>query len=387
MSAQLRIACVSYIPPRQTGAGGNIGLYGLAGALAQAGHEVHFIIVAPQPVSADGTFTVQQITDSTPTGQAAELRAALAAFQPDVVWILQPQWVLFAPLRHEYPHILYSFDPEWDVALLRRRWYRPQPDPARALWHQARIGRDALQLLWKERQSFRQAAQRGLCISYTASEAPGMSRRSGVEVTPCPLVYPDFAARTHQSDPQQPRALLLGSLNSVHTRYGLAYFFGDIWDTWRTHANAPRAEVRVVGSGSLPDHFPRPPETDTLRWIGFVPSLDEEWERATAMLVPVPISNGVRSRIVEAWARKVPVIAHPAAEIGLPQMRAGVNYLAAVTAQEWIDAMKRLEDDPVLAAALADEGRRCFDADFSYRTNADRFDQFTRRAIERFGGR
>jgi glycosyltransferase involved in cell wall biosynthesis len=122
-----------------------------------------------------------------------------------------------------------------------------------------------------------------------------------------------------------------------------------------------------------------------LNWVGFAPSVKEEWAAATALLVPVTIKIGFRTRIVEAWCRGVPVIAHPSAEAGLPQMRAGVNYLAAVTAGEWIAAMCALEKDRQKAASLAKKGRETYLREFSVEAGAERFGRLTELAILSFG--
>src|SRR5262249_40986046 len=156
----------------------------------------------------------------------------------------------------------------------------------------------------------------------------------------CTLAFPDWGRRDGAPACVLPRALLLGNMESVHTRYGLRYFFSEIWPAWRDQKDRPLCEVRIVGGGRLPDDFQRPPEHERLRWIGFVPSIDQEWNEATALLVPVPIVQGVRSRIVESWCRGVPVVAHPSAEAGLPVMRAGVNYVGAEQPEEWITAMR-----------------------------------------------
>ena len=65
----------------------------------------------------------------------------------------------------------------------------------------------------------------------------------------------------------------------------------------------------------------------------------------------------MRIKILEAWARGVPVVATPAALAGL-EAEDGREALVARDASEFARAIMRLHREPGLAAALVEEGRQ-----------------------------
>ena len=77
---------------------------------------------------------------------------------------------------------------------------------------------------------------------------------------------------------------------------------------------------------------------------------------AGAVLLPLRASTGVRMRILEAWARGVPVIASPAAVAGLVT-RANEDVLVAESPDTFADAAARLTASPALRERLVAGGR------------------------------
>jgi len=366
-----------------------VGVYGHGTAVVAAGYDLDFVVVSSPPEMTSVEFPVHFL-DSAEVRDPANvdwLWRQLEKLRPDVVWIHQTHvWPLFAPLRGDYPHALLSGDPEWQIATLRPRFSRLPRNPVKKLVHLVRRKALIRDLRRKEYECFQQAAERGVLAGWSALDVVGMRERTGRAVHLCPLAFPDWGLRPELPPDAPPSALLLGNMNGIQTRDGLRHFFDEVWPAWREDRSRPRSQVRVVGGGRLPDHFKRPRSHDRLNWIGFAPSVEEEWKTATALLVPVTIKIGFRTRIVEAWCRGVPVISHPSAEAGLPQMRAGVNYLAAETPDQWIVAMCSLEKDREKAASLANKGRETYLREFSVEAGAKRFGKLTELAIVNFKG-
>src|SRR5690606_30596360 len=76
----------------------------------------------------------------------------------------------------------------------------------------------------------------------------------------------------------------------------------------------------------------------------------------SVLLLPLRDATGVRMRLLEAWARGVPVVATQAACTGL-DARDGQNVLFADSPEAFADAVVRLQD-PALRALVVDEGER-----------------------------
>jgi len=73
-------------------------------------------------------------------------------------------------------------------------------------------------------------------------------------------------------------------------------------------------------------------------------------------VVPLRVASGVRMKILEAWARGVPVVTTPEAAQGL-EATDGRELLLAREPEEFALALRRLHEEPGLAAALVAAGR------------------------------
>jgi glycosyltransferase involved in cell wall biosynthesis len=107
----------------------------------------------------------------------------------------------------------------------------------------------------------------------------------------------------------------------------------------------PRARLQVFGGECpLPGGFERLRAPADSR-DAFAPG--------SIHVVPLRFASGVRMRILEAWARGVPVVATPAAASGLGATD-GRELLIAATPSEWVAALGRARD---ASASLVAAGR------------------------------
>jgi len=74
------------------------------------------------------------------------------------------------------------------------------------------------------------------------------------------------------------------------------------------------------------------------------------------LVVPLAVASGVRMKVLEAWARGVPVVATPAAAAGLDATSGG-ELLVAELGQPFADALLALAADPALRERLVRTAR------------------------------
>lgn len=75
------------------------------------------------------------------------------------------------------------------------------------------------------------------------------------------------------------------------------------------------------------------------------------------LVVPLRVASGIRMKILEAWARGIPVVATPEAASGL-DARNGDEVLLAGNGAEFAEAIARLRDEPGLRQRLVALGRK-----------------------------
>jgi glycosyltransferase involved in cell wall biosynthesis len=141
------------------------------------------------------------------------------------------------------------------------------------------------------------------------------------------------------------------------------WLLGDIWPA--ITARLPDARLNVFGSpasaraGTRGAHGDGEGDGDargSIVWRGAPRQSAEAFMPGSIMLIPMRSAAGVRMRVLEAWARGVPVIASPAAIAGL-DAEDGRDVLIAADGRAFAEAAVRLAGEPSLRARLVHEGR------------------------------
>jgi polysaccharide biosynthesis protein PslH len=143
----------------------------------------------------------------------------------------------------------------------------------------------------------------------------------------------------------------------------------------------------------LPDHrldvFGPPPSGGgqmdaggSIVWRGAPRQSAEAFVPGSILLIPMRAAAGVRMRVLEAWARGVPVIASPAAVAGL-DAEDGRDVLVAADERAFAEASVRLAGNPSLRARLVHEGRATLARRHDSRRIAEATLEVYRQAIHR----
>ncbi|MFY9826990.1 MAG: glycosyltransferase family 4 protein, partial [Thermoanaerobaculia bacterium] len=148
--------------------------------------------------------------------------------------------------------------------------------------------------------------------------------------------------------PGDPPVVVFGSRGWLPNEDSVAWYLKDVWPAVRSEL--PGAILHVFGSGlasTLPGVVAHPPPGDS----------GEAYPAGSILTVPLRIASGVRIKILEAWARGVPVVATPAALAGL-EVEDGREALVAREPRDFAAAIRRLRDDPAFAASVIAEGHQ-----------------------------
>jgi glycosyltransferase involved in cell wall biosynthesis len=189
---------------------------------------------------------------------------------------------------------------------------------------------------------------------------------SAVEVGVLPNVYP-VRAEVQDRCPRNtgaPGLLFVGNLDYWPNEDGLRWFLQSVWPLLQKER--PAARLRVVGAGGagLRQAFA---DTHGVDWLGRLATLDAEYARADACVLPLRAGGGTRLKALEAFSRGVPVIGTPVALAGLG-IQHQAQALLADTAQAFCDAALAVCSDVRLSSRLASAARQHVDDHFSPRS-------------------
>jgi hypothetical protein len=221
----------------------------------------------------------------------------------------------------------------------------------------------------------------GVCVA-APLEAAAIRHRFGFDVAVVrnTVVVPAEVTR----DPVTPTELVfVGNLDYPPNAAAATTLAGQIAPALAATLHRP-VNVNLVGPfGPSVQALGRLPG---VRVTGYVDDLAPFYERASAVVVPLAHGSGTSIKVLEAFAREVPVVSTRAGVRGL-EVEDGIHVLLGESTDELVSALARLVGDP-------DEGRRLARSARDYverRHGAHGADgeviQLLRRAAGRSGGR
>jgi hypothetical protein len=207
------------------------------------------------------------------------------------------------------------------------------------------LAREARRLAAFEGRAVHEAAA---TVALSAHDASRLAELSGsVEtIQHVPAPFPPRLPGARVPLRGAPAVLLFGSGGWRPNEEGARWFHGKVWP--RVRAALPGAVLHVVGASVAPSEgvvgLPAPPDSR------------EVFAEGAVLVVPLHVASGVRMKILEAWARGVPVVSTPAGARGL-EATDGRELLLAGDPGAFALALRRLHAEPGLAAAMVAAGR------------------------------
>lgn len=193
---------------------------------------------------------------------------------------------------------------------------------------------DARRLARYEAQAIRAAAA---VIALTTQDADRLAQISGsTEIHRIAAPFPPELPSARSPLSGAPAVVVLGSQDWLPNRDGAEWFVRDVWP--QVQAKLRGAVLHLLHGPALEDSRDAFPAADAV------------------LAVPLRFASGVRMRILEAWARGVPVVATPAAAAGL-DAKHGRELLLASTPEEFASAISTLHRRKEQAAGLVRAGR------------------------------
>ncbi len=213
-----------------------------------------------------------------------------------------------------------------------------------ASWRRPLLALEARRLAAWEGRAVRRCAA---TLTLTAEDADRLGTLAGdaAAVHHVPAPFEIELPGASESLSGSPPVVLFGSGGWQPNAAGAGWFLSEVWP--KMHSARPEAVLHVFGTlarGPGVVAHPAPADSRAAYPAGGV------------LVVPLEIASGVRIKILEAWARGVPVIATPQAARGL-DAEDGEQLLLARDGVEFAAALNRLAD-PAVSARVVDQGRR-----------------------------
>lgn len=175
-----------------------------------------------------------------------------------------------------------------------------------------------------------------------------------------------------RSSPNGHKVVIFTGNFAYHPNQDAAIFLiNEIWPQLRQVI--PRARLRIVGNCPGPSLLRVARQFPEVEVTGFVPDLRQHLLEADVAVAPIRLGGaGLHCKALEAMACGTPVVLSPMVTglQGLP----GEDFLVAADAPEYVRAIRSIFENPGLATALSDNGRRLVVKNYSWEKTTQRLE-------------
>jgi polysaccharide biosynthesis protein PslH len=202
-----------------------------------------------------------------------------------------------------------------------------------------------------------------------------------VPVVPVPIAVAAATLTPIERVTEAPEVLFVGAQDWPPNADAVDYFLREIWP--RVRSQVPDARLTIVGRGEAAVKA-RWGSNPSLRFTGWVQDVDPWFRQSRVMVVPLRSGSGMRVKILDAFARGLPVVA---TSIGMEGIAAGGEQaLIADTPDAFASATVRILQDRALAERLSKAARALAVELYDTRTVGERQLDALRRLAEHGGG-
>ena len=185
---------------------------------------------------------------------------------------------------------------------------------------------------------------------------------------PYPWPAPDVIENQRPRPPASalPSFLFCGTLNALGSKSALLFLLKKLYPRLLSAWGRGRFRLFIAGRGAPPD-WTRQAMADKpeVEFLGFVEELDTVMARCHAMVVPIDIPVGNRSRIVTAMSRGWLVVAHRFVSETNPDLVDGETCLLAGDVETFAAKMRQAVEQPDEAARIVERARQCYQERFA----------------------
>ncbi len=182
----------------------------------------------------------------------------------------------------------------------------------------------------------------------------------------------DVSPRT-RSSPNGHKVVIFTGNFAYHPNQDAAIFLiNEIWPQLRQVLPEPR--LRIVGNSPGPSLLRAARQFPEVEVTGFVPDLRQHLLEADVAVAPIRLGGGgIHNKALEAMACGTPLVVSSRVTGGI-QGLPGEDFLVAADVSEYVQAVRSVLENPGLATALSEKGRRLVVENYSWEKTTQRLE-------------
>src|SRR5258708_24925106 len=185
-----------------------------------------------------------------------------------------------------------------------------------------------------------------------------------------------------RSSPNGHKIVIFTGNFAYHPNQDAAIFLiNEIWPQLRRVV--PQARLRIVGNSPGPSLLRAARQFPDVEVTGFVPDLCQHLLEADVALAPIRLGGGgIHNKALEAMACGTPLVVSCRVTGGI-QGLPGKDFLVAADAPEFVRAVCSIFENPGLATALSENGRRLVVEKYSWEKTTQRLELLYEELLDR----
>lgn len=201
----------------------------------------------------------------------------------------------------------------------------------------------------------------------TAKSSEKELQRCGISSRYLAYAWPELpSASAPITRPSKPTFVFFGHLAGLGSRSALHFLLDELYpkllDLWGRQGFS----IVMCGTGNVPDWAQsKMKEMSELKHVGFVDDLGALLLSSHAVIIPIDIPIGNRTRIITAMALGVPVIAHSNTALGNPSLVDLQTCYLARNAAGFVERMQRAFECPDEVQSIVKRARHVYDTEYS----------------------
>ncbi|MDF9475231.1 glycosyltransferase [Bacillus cereus] len=168
--------------------------------------------------------------------------------------------------------------------------------------------------------------------------------------------------KEYNYSPHQPgklKILFLGSMSWYPNQSGIQWFMENVWDK----LDDKDYELYIVGSNPTED-IKKYDNNSNVYVTGYVNDVDEYITKCDISIVPLFVGSGQRVKIIESFAKKIPVLSTSIGAEGLTYQN-GKDIILADSAEEFINNLEKIKENNSKLLSISEHANNNFKENYS----------------------
>jgi glycosyltransferase involved in cell wall biosynthesis len=291
---------------------------------------------------------------------------------------------MFAAVRQECranpPDVIHADQLSMAAYALEGAAKRRALDEHNAVWRIVEHMRDAAanpitKIMYAREARLMRGYEREVCRRFDHVFTVNETDRAALELDPArssvtPICIDPAETPAPAGDPAASDVVFVGNVFYPPNVDAVMWFAREVWPAVRQAR--PAARFVIVGARPAAQIATLAAQDPRIMVRGYVPDLAEVLRGCAAFIAPIRAGAGMRVKILDAWARGVPVVSTALGAEGI-EVSDGDDILLANAPAAFADAVMKLLSSPALRHRLAQHGRAKAQTRYNWR---ERYQEF-----------